>query len=333
MTLAPSRSPESESGSSKRIAEADASGRRTERPREKRLLKRIKRFVRYYLLRGIALVVGLLPLAGARRLGAALGALAFILARGERKKALASLARAFPNASEADRVALARASFRHLGTCATEMCCLRQIDRALDLYVELPSSERAVLEDALAEGHGVVFVTGHVGNFELMARRIGRGGFPCHTIAKEASDPRTTVLIQKTRESGGVRVLWRGSERIVRDMFGVLKRGEVLGLLIDQDTRVQGVFVDFFGEKAFTPRAAADLALRTGAAIVMGFIFRRPDGGHRIELGRIPLPPSTSDRDADSVALTQTMTSAIERAIRSAPEAWVWMHQRWKTRP
>lgn len=299
---------------------------------ERRLHKRIKRFVRYYLVRALLGLLGLLPLGAARRLGLAVGGLAFPLAGRERRKALASLAVAFPEKSEAERLELARACFRHLGACGGELAALRRIDPVLEQYVEFPEASRALLQAALAEGRGVVFVSGHVGNFELLARRVARAGFPSQTIAKEASDERTTALIQRVRESGGVKVIWRGRDGAARDMLRALKKGEILGLLIDQDTKVQGVFVDFFGKEAFTPRAAADLALRTGAAVVTGFAFRRPDGGHRLELARVPLPGS-GDREADVRALTATLTAAIEGAIRQAPEAWVWMHARWKTRP
>jgi len=299
---------------------------------EKRLHKRVKRFIRYYLVRALFALIAVLPLGVAKRLGAFIGSLGFVLARGERRKALASLQRAFPEKSDAERLAIARASFKHLGTCAGELCQLKRIDPVIDRYVELPDTSRQVLDAALAAKKGVVFVSGHVGNFELLARRIAMAGYPCQTIAKEASDPRTTALIQKVRESGKLKVIWRGQEGGVRHMLRALKEGEILGLLIDQDTKVQGVFVDFFGEKAFTPRAAADFALRTGAAVVMGFALRRDDGGHRLELTRLPVSP-TGDRDADAVALTQAMTRSIEDAIRRAPETWVWMHQRWKTRP
>jgi KDO2-lipid IV(A) lauroyltransferase len=179
----------------------------------------------------------------------------------------------------------------------------------------------------------VLFISGHVGNFELLARRIAMDGFPSQTIAKETSDPRLTRLIEQMRSSGGLRCIWRGQEGAARHMLRALRKGELLGLLIDQDTKVQGVFVDFFGKKAFTPRAAADLALRTGAALVVGFAFRRADGGHRLTLKRIVTATQSNDQEQNVINLTQELTSEIENAIRQAPDSWVWMHRRWKTRP
>jgi KDO2-lipid IV(A) lauroyltransferase len=187
------------------------------------------------------------------------------------------------------------------------------------------------LEAALARGKGVVFISGHVGNWELLARRVARAGFPSQSIAKETTDPRLTALVERFRAQGGVRSIWRGQEGAARAMLRALKAGEILGLLIDQDTRVQSLFVPFFGELAATPRAAADLALRTGAAVVVGFCQREGEG-YRLWMEEVPYTAG-DDREADALALTTALSQRIEAAIRRAPEQWVWMHQRWKTRP
>lgn len=299
---------------------------------ETRPFKRLKRWLRYLALRLIQFKVSLLPLRFALAGGAVLGRLAFALARRERAKALASLGVAFPELGRADRVALARRCFAHLGACAAELCCLRQIDPILERYVEIGPADQAVLDGAIAGGKGVILVTGHFGNWELLGRRLARTGPPLLAIAKETTDPQTTALVERVRSSGRIRTLWRGQGGAGREMRRGLQDGAILVILIDQDTKVRGLFVDFFGVPAHTPRAAADFALSTGAALVTGFIFRRPDGGHRLALARHEVRPS-GDPEADSLAITRTLSAAIEQAIRAAPETWVWMHQRWKTRP
>lgn len=272
-----------------------------------------------------------LPLGLGRWLGLRLGTLAFLVAGGERRKALKSLARAFPEKSDAERHALARACFRHLAAAAFEVGCTASLDRHLETLVAWPEADRRVLEEALARGRGVVFVSGHVGNWELLARRVARAGYPSQSIAKETTDPRVTALVGRFRERGGVRSIWRGQEGAARAMLRALKAGEILGLLIDQDTRVQSLFVPFFGELAATPRAAADLALRTGAAVVVGFC-QREGRGYRLSMEEVPVPQGL-EREAAALALTAALSERIEAAIRRAPEQWVWMHQRWKTRP
>jgi KDO2-lipid IV(A) lauroyltransferase len=295
------------------------------------LAKRLKRFLRYLLVRAALALVHPIPLGVARWLGVRFGTLAFLVAGGERRKALKSLARAFPEKTEAERLSLARASFRHLGAAMFEVGCTAALDRELKQFVAWPEEDRRVLETALARGKGVVFVSGHVGNWELLARRVACEGFPCQSIAKETSDPRLTALVQRFREQGKVRSIWRGQDGAARHMLRALKNGEILGLLIDQDTKVQSFFVPFFGELAATPRAAGDLAIRTGAAVVVGFC-QRGDSGYRLTMEEVPLP-SEQDREAAALALTAALSQRIEAAIRRAPEQWVWMHQRWKTRP
>jgi KDO2-lipid IV(A) lauroyltransferase len=295
------------------------------------LAKRLKRFLRYLLVRAALALVHPMPLGVARWLGVRFGTLAFWVARGERRKALKSLAQAFPEKTEAERLVLARACFRHLGAAMFEVGCTAALARELKPLVAWPQEDRRVLEAALARGKGVVFVSGHVGNWELLARRVASEGFPCQSIAKETSDPRLTALVERFRARGGVRSIWRGQEGAARHMLRTLKNGEILGLLIDQDTKVQSFFVPFFGELAATPRAAADLAIRTGAAVVVGFC-QREENGYRLSMEEVPLP-AEQDREAAALALTASLSQRIEAAIRRAPEQWVWMHQRWKTRP
>jgi len=283
------------------------------------LTKRLKRFLRYVAVRVALFWVSLLPLRLASALGARFGRLAYAVAGGERRKALASLQRAGLDP------ALARACFEHLGRCAFELACVRQIDARFDELVEWPAADRAVLDEALKRGKGVVFVSGHLGNWELLARRVAHAGYPCHTIAKETTDPRTTRLIEVFRAQVQLHSIWRGREGAARAMLRVLKGGGILGLLIDQDTDVQSVWVPFFGHPAKTPRAAADLALRLESPVVLGFCVRTGPARYRLSMQQVPA------HGLDARELTARLTSLIEAQIRSAPEQWVWMHQRWKS--
>jgi KDO2-lipid IV(A) lauroyltransferase len=293
--------------------------------------KRARRAVRYVLVRALVGALGLLPVKWAAGLGELVGALASVLARGERRKALASLARAFPEKSEAERAALMKACFRHLGRMALELVCVRQLDARIDDWVDWTAESRAAFDACLARKKGVVFVTGHLGNWELLARRAGLAGYPVFTIAREASDARTTALIERFRATGGVKPIWRGRPSAAKEMLRTLKQGSFLGLLIDQDTKVQSVWVPFFGHLAKTPRAAADLALRTGAAVMTGFCHRVDKHRYRIVMREVAVPEG--DGDEQVTTLTALLTRGIEDAIREHPEQWVWMHERWKSPP
>ena len=296
------------------------------------LSKRLKRTLRYGLLRAALAIVGRLPLAWAQALGRALGTAAFHLASGERRKALASLSVAFPELSDAARLDLARRCFRHLGTAALEMAVAPRLDVAeFDRLVDCSGDALAAMDRAAASGKGGVVVGAHLGNWELQAWGVARHGLPLHAVGKENVDPRLTRLIDRFRALGGVRNIWRGQPGAAVALLRALRKGELLAMLIDQDTSVQNVFVPFFGRPAATPRAAADLVLRTGAAAVVCLIHKREDGTYRASSEEVEVP-RTGDAERDAVELTARFTGRIEAAIRAHPEQWVWMHQRWKTK-
>ncbi|MGZ5959130.1 MAG: lysophospholipid acyltransferase family protein [Myxococcaceae bacterium] len=295
------------------------------------LSKRLKRTLRYGLLRAALAVLGRLPLGWAQALGRAVGTAAFHLAPGERAKALASLSVAFPEMSEEARLELARRCFRHLGTAAMEMVVAPRLGDRFDALVDCSGDALAAMERAAASGKGGVCVAAHLGNWELHAWGVARHGLPLHAVGKENVDPRLTRLIDRFRARGGVRNVWRGQPGAAVALLRALRKGQLLGILIDQDTNVQNVFVPFFGRPAATPRAAADLVLRTGAAALVCLIHKREDGTYRASSEEVEVP-HTGDPERDVVELTARFTARIEAAIRAHPEQWVWMHQRWKTK-
>ncbi len=298
--------------------------------------KRWRRRIRSALIRAALRLLSLLPLGAALRLGAVGGSLAYWLAPRERRLALEHLALAFPEKSEAERRAIARASFAHFGRAAMELAAIRHLDGRLEAYVTLDPAGERLLREAKAKGHGVVFATGHMGNWELLARRLARAGFEPLVIARRSWDARLDDFVERFRASGGVTTLWREDPGAGRRLLKALRDGKGLGLLIDQDTKVQGVFVPFFGKPAFTPRAAADLALRFGAPLFVGWSRRsgreRTDG-YVLEFEAVACDPDAIDREVEILRLTAACTSRLEAAIRGSPAEWVWMHRRWKTLP
>lgn len=282
-----------------------------------------KRFRRELRVRALLLLLPLLRRAPPWT-GALLGTMAWYLLARQRKLARAHLSIAFAERPPRERDAIGRRSFANLGRAAIESA------RGDAARVELPAEAEAQLRAAHAEGKGVLLVTGHIDVWELFARRIAQTGLPCATVAKEAQDARVTMLLDKSRAAAGVRVFWRGAPLSARDMLRFLKAGGLLGVLIDQDTRVSGHFVPFFGRPAFTPRAAGDLAAHLGAPMIFACAHRVARDMHRISLRTIEVPRS-GDREKDSLALTAAATRAIEEEVRSHPEEWVWMHPRWRT--
>ena len=272
-----------------------------------------------------------LPLGLQRPLAAVAGTLAYIFVGRERRLSLVHLALAFPERDAGFRRRTARAAFVSLAQSGLEVAAAARLQPRLADLVHLSATDRALLHDAHAEGKGVLFASCHLGNWELLARRIVLEGYRCGTVAREAQDPRLTALLEQAHAEVGLTTLWRGKPGLAKELLRLLRSGAFVGMLIDQDTAVQGVFVPFFGRPAHTPRAVGDLAVRTGAPVLFGCIHREGTR-HRVVLRRIEVP-ATGDRESDALAVTASATAAIEVEIRARPDAWVWMHRRWRTRP
>ncbi|HZZ84167.1 MAG TPA: lysophospholipid acyltransferase family protein [Anaeromyxobacteraceae bacterium] len=296
--------------------------------------KRTRRRLRSAALGALIRLLSGLRLGWALSVGALLGRLAFRFAGETRRQMLAHLARAFPEKPLQEHEAIALAALVHLGQAALEVVAIRSFDERLEEYVTFAGDGERLLHEAVSRGRGVVFVTGHVGNWELLARRIARAGVPNAVIARRGHDERVNALIEEFRAQGGVTTLWREDASTGRALIRTFREGKALGLLIDQDTRVQGIFVPFLGRLAFTPRAVGDLALRFGAPVVVGTCHRAGDRpGHVLELTEVTYNPDPADAELEVRRITLECTRILEAAIRAHPCEWVWMHDRWKTRP
>jgi len=277
-----------------------------------------------------------LPLRPSLALASLVSRVAWRLAGQTRRRMLAHLAIAFPDLTPEARQALGQRSLRHLTWLAAEMLAVRSYDAELERYVTFAPGAEARLRQVMAPGKGLVMVSGHVGHWELLARRLVRAGIPCATVARSGTSPLLHTLLSRFRVAGGFDVLLRDDPGTARAIIRCLRQGKLLGLLIDQDTDVQGVAVPFFGRPAWTPRAAGDLALRFRAPVAVIWSRRRgpdPGDGHELSVELVPYDADAPDREAESVRITAACTALLEQAIRANPEEWVWMHQRWKTQP
>jgi KDO2-lipid IV(A) lauroyltransferase len=298
-------------------------------------LTRVRRALRGVALRGLVLVIALLPLRAALTLASGLSWCGWRLARATRRRMLEHLAIAFPDLSPAEREALGRASLRHLAWLIAEMLSIRSYDAALESYVTFAPGAEARLRQVMAEGRGLVMVSGHIGHWELLARRLVRAGIPCATVARSGTNPVLHAVLDRFRAEGKFEVLLRDDPGTARAIIRCLRQGKLLGLLIDQDTAVQGLFVPFFGRPAWTPRAAGDLALRFRAPVAVIWSRRRGPGagdGHELSIELVPYDAGAADRGAESERITAACTARLEAAIRARPAEWVWMHERWKTK-
>ncbi len=298
--------------------------------------KRARRTARIWAIRAGLRLGAALPFRLVWAVGGLIGQVAWWVGRRDRELALEHLALAFPEKSEEERRAIAHGTFLHYGHGAAEAAQMDRLDRGLERYIAFAGEGEAMLRGASQAGKGFIFVTGHLGSWELLARRIVRAGVPAIVIAARSWDRRLDDMVEAFRLRGGVPTLFREDPSGGRTLLKALRDGKALGILIDQDTKVQSVFVPFFGHLASTPRAAADLALRFGCPVFVGWSRRRgprAGDGYLLEVEPVVYDPAPADKDAEAIRITTVCTARMEQAIRQAPSEWVWMHRRWKTKP
>ena len=286
----------------------------------------------YLALKSFLEVGGRLPLVLGRAVGPMLSAAALRLMSSSRNRIRGHLEIAFPDLDDAGRDEIVRGCSRHFGLMLAEVAHVwRASPKRIEELCEISGLEH--VERALENGRGVMFVTAHCGNWELLSARLAVAGVPLITAVRQLDDPRLDRLVTASRERFGTEVVPRGPAA-GRQMVRSLSRNMVCGLLIDQDIRdVPGVFVPFFGRPAWTPSGAATLAIRMRCPVIPGFIHREPDGSHRAEFHPQLETPEGGNLDDQTLELTAEATAAIERQIRAYPEQWVWMHRRWRRQP
>ena len=224
-----------------------------------------------------------------------LSKLAYLLDVSDRNRAVSQLQQGL-DISEKDARALTREMFEHLGKVGMEWV---HKDRLLEEHpdLQLSAPHRALFETALEENKGLIAITGHIGNWELLAQMVAKAGFPVVSVARPTYDPRLTRWVHELRSSQGMKILWRGTSSSPKEILRVFRDNHILGMLIDQDTKVQSAFVPFFNKPASTPTAAATLALRKNTPIIIGWLHRTPDG-FKPHFERYHYTTS-GDRDAD----------------------------------
>lgn len=283
-------------------------------------------------LAGVGWALAHLPLSTGLWVGRRLGDLASVVLPGRWAVARQNLARAFEGERSGRELRrLCRESFRHLGMTFVEACTFFFRPPSVMLSrVEVDGVEH--LKAAAAPGRGVLLLTAHLGNWELLAAAHVQTGYPLSVVARPLDSPVLNRIVTRFRESGGVEVIPK--RQAARRVLEALRRGSMVGILLDQNTsRREGVFVPFFSELASTSKSLALLALSSGVPVVPVFIHREAGGRHRVVVDPAIPPPSTGDREQDILAFTAAFARAVESRVRQWPDQWLWIHRRWKTRP
>lgn len=289
-------------------------------------------------VRLLLLFVRVMPWCVSRAAGAALGRLGYLLDGRHRRIALEAVKRSFPEKSAAEGRAIVRGCYRHLCLAAMEFARLASLPREKVAALWAMTDEQVrFFEEIREKKQAVIFVTGHVGLWELCGLGCTARGFPLVSIARPLDNDYINTLVDGVRERFGQKIL--AKKGALRAALRALKAGTPVGMLLDQNAGRQGVFVPLFGRAASTLPTAAQMALRSGAKIVCSSAWRDEAAGvHRLRLGKVIEPgkwrgPRDERYKEEVRRITAEYTGEIENAVREHPEQWLWLHRRWKTRP
>jgi KDO2-lipid IV(A) lauroyltransferase len=280
----------------------------------------------------IVKVVGALPRPLARAVGISLAWAVYLLHPRLRRVGMRNLAMALPEKKRRERARILRGVFTSLGRQLAEVCLFPKYTREnVSKVVVYDGFEN--FERAFAGGKGVLFLTAHLGGWEISSFAHSLYGHPLHIVMRSLDNTYLDGLMRRYRTMHGNTTV--DKDDFVRGLLSAMKAGETVGILMDTNmTPPQGVFVNFFGIPACTASGMARIALRTDAAVVPAFTVWDPAlRKYRLRFDPAVKLARTGNDEKDVVTNTALLTKVIEEYVRRYPDQWLWVHRRWKTRP
>lgn len=289
--------------------------------------------LQYLALRIVAMVLHWFP--ADLNLGTArfLGAVWDYFDKKHHNRAMANLERCFPSLTEAQRHRLARQSVQHMFMLGVELLHTTRLVR-LDTWRKYCETENFhdTLQLLLNNEKGLIMLTGHYGNWEILGYVLATLGFGSTAVARPLDNPYISDWVLGVRERQGQKIV--GKKGATAEITNLLASGGVVGFVADQNAGSKGIFVDFFGRKASTYKSIGLLAMQYEVPVVVGYA-RRLDGRFRFRIATqdIIFPKDWKEQPDPLMYITQRYTRAIEHFVRDDPSQYLWLHRRWRSRP
>ena len=296
-----------------------------------------RKFYRYPLYLLTRLGAGLLlvlPRSWALALANGVGNLGYRLVSRQRTKILENLKLAYGDTkSSMELEAIGRRVIGHMLRTAVDLLRFATLSRDQTASFVEAGDTYSFCKDILQEGRGLIIMTAHLGNWELLAGTFCLQGFKGAVIGRRIYYEPYNRWIVGLRSAVNVRTIYQ--DEAVRQVYKQLRAGDIVGILPDQDRdRVRSIFVDFFGRPAYTSVAPVKFAMASGAPILPAFMIRMPGNRYKLLLGKLIRPQiEAGDRTASIRKYTEAWMKDFEEVVRRYPEQWGWMHDRWKTKP
>ena len=289
----------------------------------------------YVLVYSFYAFLNILPQDLSLKIGRFLGLIFYKIDKKHRKHTLNNLKIAFPTKTENELTDIAIKFYKNLGMVFVEIFRLNKYKESnVDDFVE---SDFDHIKNIYGE-QGILLLTAHFGNWELLAKTFGLKGYKGNVLARPLDNPFIEKILYDLRTASGNKVIYN-RENAVKNIISALNEKEIVGFLPDENASKRiGVFVDFFGVKACTMPGMANIAAKTKLPVIPAFIVRIKGKGGNYSKHRLIIEPPldikyTGDRKTDTMNILKLFNEKIEDIIKQYPEQWFWIHNRWKTRP
>ena len=298
--------------------------------KDQREMKKIRHYVEYKLLMAIGFLVRRLPRLTLLRLGRLVGDFIYYCVPVRKTITINHLELSFPDKSTAERKKIARGTYQNLGMNVFEHLCIPVLSKE-DICDIVKLADEDVLVQALARKRGVIITGGHFGNWEYASSAFAAYGYRLGVLVAKVSNNHIDKRINEHREVTGAEMIPKRAS--IRTVIKILRENGAIGILMDQNQKRGGVFVDFFGRPCSAPKGPTTLALKTGASIIFFAAIRQNDGTIKVVFEPIDVDYDAGTTEENILDITQRCTSRLEHYTRLYPDHWLWMHRRWKTRP
>ena len=298
-----------------------------------RPMKKAKNDAIYYAIRGLIFIFENLPREIVLKMAVMFGEIFALFAKQDMQLAIANLTKVYGKEWSENKIrVVARECFIQTARNAADVIHSRTWNaEEMKRLVQVEGME--YFDQALAKNNGIIAITGHIGNFELLAAYFSAvKKLPVSVIGRKVYDERLDDLIVENREKWGMENI--PSDANAKRFYGALKANRTIGVLMDLDSsRISGIHVPFFGYPAKTAAGPVVIGRRAGSPIVPLALFRTQDDKYLLKILPVIEIPETDNKDDDIKATLVKCNEALEILIRHDPTQWAWMHNRWKSKP
>jgi KDO2-lipid IV(A) lauroyltransferase len=290
---------------------------------------KFQNYAEYIVLKTIIFFIRLFPFKFAVKVGEAIGIVSYYIVNFRRSHVIDMLTQSFPEKSQKEIRIITRNTYKNFARTVVEIIFFPTMSDE-EIKKLLFCTYEHLVEKAYSKGRGTIFMSAHLGNWELTALAYSKI-YPMSVVVANQSNVLVDKMMDNVRTNQGFSTISRDGMAF-RDIMKALKRNEIVAFLADQDAGPQGVFIPFFGRLTSTPKGAALFAIRVKCPIIIALGIRQKKGIMKVEFTEVPMPNS-GDSNKDIEIINMFYLKKLEDIVRSYPEQWFWFHRKWKTRP